>query len=83
MAGKLITIAEFDDSTKAFMALQRLEDSKIQGFLLNQNASNIYAGVPAIGRIQLQVLQCDEQKAKKALEFKADEEIEVDEQEEQ
>ncbi|MHC4122586.1 MAG: putative signal transducing protein [Planctomycetota bacterium] len=63
MADKLVTIAWFEDSIEASLAKQMLEDSEIKSILAGQNASNIYAGLPAIGAVELQVMESDVQKA--------------------
>jgi len=68
MEDKLVTIAEYMDSMEAELALQTLADYGIKAFLLGQHAADVYAGVPAVARVKLQVMQSDEGKAKQILE---------------
>ncbi len=67
MDEKLITIAEFEDYIKADMARQVLEDFDIKAIVTGDNASNIYAGIPAIERPALQVLESQAEKARRIL----------------
>lgn len=66
MAGKLVTIARFENSIEASLAKQMLEDSEIKSILAGQNAANVYAGLPTIAAVELQVMEND---VKKALEI--------------
>jgi hypothetical protein len=68
MDEKLVTIAEFDDYIGAEMAKQLLEDFGIKAIVGGANASNIYAGVPAVEGPVLQVLESDADEARKILE---------------
>ena len=70
MTDKLITIAEFADVGQADSAKSLLDDSGIKSVITGQNAANLYAGVPAIARIDLQVLESQAQKAAEILESK-------------
>jgi hypothetical protein len=64
---KLITIAEFDNYIQAEMAKQTLADFDIKAVVAGDNASNIYAGVPAVEGPVLQVMDHDAEKAKEIL----------------
>ena len=68
MADKLVTIAQFADSSQASLAKQLLADFGIESILDGQNAANVYAGVPAIANIRLQVLESSAQEALQVLE---------------
>jgi len=82
MADKLVTVAEYMDSMEAELAVQRLDDHGIKGILLGQHAADVYAGVPAVARVKLQVMQSDEGEAKQILESEENSN-EADEPEEQ
>ncbi len=85
MADKLVTIAEYMDSIQAEIAVQRLTNSGVRAILSGQYAANIYAGVPAIARIQLQVMESNADEARQILEAedKTDQTNEPQEQQEQ
>ncbi len=70
MPDKLVTIAEFADAGQADLAKSLLDDSGIKSVITGQNAANLYAGIPAIARIDLQVLESQAQKASEILESK-------------
>lgn len=65
--GKIVVVAEFDNYQQAEIARQILEDNGIQGFATGENASNLYGGISAIERPQLQVRESDAEKAKQIL----------------
>ncbi|MDD5459432.1 MAG: DUF2007 domain-containing protein [Phycisphaerae bacterium] len=67
MAGKIITIAEYDNYIEAEMAKQTLEDQGITAIVAGANAANIYS-VPAVAKVQLQVLEGQAEEAKRILE---------------
>ncbi len=67
MDEKLVTIAEFEDYIRADMARQTLEDFGIKAIVTGDNASNIYAGIPAIERPVLQVLESQADQARQIL----------------
>ena len=68
MADKLVTIAQFADSTQASLAKQLLDDFGIKSIITGQNAANVYSGVPAIASTDLQVFESQAQKALEILE---------------
>lgn len=68
MAEKLITIARFADYIEAEMAKQLLADFGIKSVVTGENAANVYAGVPALAEVELQVLESDAQRAREILE---------------
>ena len=68
MDEKLVTIAQFSDSVEAELAKQMLADFDIKSILTGQHATNVYAGVPTIARIELQVLESQAQEALEILE---------------
>ena len=69
MADKLVTIAQFPDSTQASLAQQLLADFGIKSVLTGQHATNIYSGVPALGGgCMLQILESQAQQALEILE---------------
>ncbi len=63
MAEKLITIATYNDSTEAELARQLLADFAIQAVVTDQNAANIFAGLPTIANVELQTLESNAEKA--------------------
>lgn len=67
MDEKLVTIAEFENYIKADMARQLLEDFGIKAMVAGDNASNIYAGIPAIERPVLQVFESKADQARRIL----------------
>ncbi len=67
MDEKLVTIAEFEDYIRADMARQVLEDFGIKAVVAGDNASNTYAGIPAIERPVLQVLESRADEARRIL----------------
>jgi len=68
MEEKLVTIASFADYIEAELAKQTLEDFGIKSILTGQNVANVYAGVPALIDLDLQVLDSQVQRARKILE---------------
>ena len=68
MTDKLVTIAQFADAAQAGLAKCLLDDFGIKSVITGQNAANLYAGVPAIAHIDLQVLESQAQKASEILE---------------
>jgi len=84
MDEKLVTIAQFDDYIGAEMAKQLLEDFGIKAIVGGANASNVYAGVPAVEGPVLQVLESKADEARKILEeSKADEAPQIPEEEQE
>lgn len=67
MADKLVTIAEFADYIEADLAKQLLEDFGIKSIVTGQNTANIYS-IPAIAKVDLQVLESQAQQAVEILE---------------
>jgi hypothetical protein len=67
MDERIVTIAEFEDYIKADMARQRLEDFGIKAMVGGDNASNAYAGIPAIERPVLQVFESQADEARRIL----------------
>lgn len=65
---KLVVVAEFQNYQQAEIARQILEDNGIQGFATGENTSNLYGGISAIERPQLQVRESDSEKARRVLE---------------
>jgi hypothetical protein len=65
---KIVVIAEFQNYQQAEIARQILEDNGIKGFATGENSSNLYGGISAIERPQLQVKQSDGEKARQILE---------------
>jgi hypothetical protein len=63
MSDKIITIARFENYEEADFAKQMLEDEGIKCAVVGQNAANVFVGLPAVGRIELQVFEGDAQKA--------------------
>jgi len=74
VADKLVTIAKFMDTLQADMAHQLLDDYGIKSVVTGQNAANIYAGVPALADIRLQVLESDAHRAREILESSKEQE---------
>jgi hypothetical protein len=58
MAGKLITIAKFDDYIEASMAKQALEGEDIAAVVVGEKVSALYPGTP-FAPILLQVNEAD------------------------
>jgi hypothetical protein len=67
MDEKLVTVAEFEDYIRADLARQMLEDFGIKAVIGGDNASNIYAGIPAIERPVLQVFESQAAEARRIL----------------
>jgi hypothetical protein len=59
MAGKLITIAEFEDYIEASMAKQALDEEGIAAVVVGEKVSALYPGTP-FAPILLQVNDTDE-----------------------
>ena len=74
MDEKLVTIAEFEDYIRADMARQMLEDFGIKAMVGGDNASNVYAGIPAIERPVLQVFESQADEARRILDERRKEE---------
>ena len=68
MEEKLVTIASFTDNIEAEMAKQLLDDFGIKAVVTGQNVANVYAGVPALIDLDLQVLDSQAQRAREVLE---------------
>jgi hypothetical protein len=68
MKKKLVTVAHFDSYIDADLARQLLEDEDIRAFVMGQNVGNVYAGVPAVIDIELQVPESEVVRAKEILE---------------
>jgi len=67
MSEKLVTIAQFADSTTASLAQQRLADFGIKAVLTGQHAANVYT-LPFVAVTDLQVLESQEKQARQILE---------------
>jgi PKD repeat protein len=67
VADKLVTIAQFTDSSQASLAKQLLADFGIESVLTGQNAANIYT-IPALATISLQTFENQAQQAQEVLE---------------
>ncbi len=74
MPDKLVTIAKFEDSVEADLAKQLLADFGINSILAGSGALNPFAGVPAVGPIRLQVIECKAEEAREILESKTEQE---------
>ena len=68
MADKIVTVAAFPDSAQATLAQQRLGDHGIKSVLTEENAANIYAGLPTIAQVKLQTFESQAEQAKQILE---------------
>lgn len=65
---ELITIAEFDNSTKAYLAKMQLEMEEVEAFLIDLETTTMdWALGRAIGLIKLQVREADAEKAAEIL----------------
>ncbi|MHC4657733.1 MAG: putative signal transducing protein [Planctomycetota bacterium] len=73
MADKLVTIAEFADSSEADLAKQLLADFGIDSVVTGQHAANIYT-IPAIAAAELQVFESQAQQALEILESRKERE---------
>lgn len=67
MADKLVTIAQYADSSQACLAKQLLADYGIESALTGQHAANIYT-LPSVAVTDLQVLQSQAEQACQILE---------------
>ena len=67
MADKLVTIAQYPDSTEASLAQQLLADFGIKAVLAGQHAADVYT-LPAIAATELQVLESQAEQARQILE---------------
>jgi len=67
MADKLVTIAQYADSSEASLAQQLLADFGIKAVLAGQHAADVYA-LPAIAATELQVLESQAEQARQILE---------------
>jgi len=63
MSDKIKTIAFFDNYLDAHLASQRLEDAGIRCAVTGETAANVFSGIPAASRIELQVFEQDADKA--------------------
>lgn len=63
MAEKLVTIATYNDTTEAELARQLLADFAIEAVVTDQNAANIFAGLPTIANVELQTLESNAERA--------------------
>jgi hypothetical protein len=68
MTDRLITIAQFNDSTEAEMAKQLLANNGIEAVVTGRNVANIYSGLPALGHVELQTLESRARQAQELLE---------------
>ena len=67
MADKLVTIAQFADSSQASLAQQLLADFGIKSVVTGRNAANIYT-IPAVATTGLQTFESQAQQALEILE---------------
>jgi len=67
MADKLVTIAQFADSSEADLARQLLGDFGIKAVVTGQHAANIYT-LPAVAAAELQVFESEAERALEILE---------------
>jgi len=67
MADKLVTIAQFADSSEASLAQQFLADFGIKAVLVGQHAADVYT-LPSIAVTDLQVLESQAEQAREILE---------------
>ncbi len=67
MADKLVTIAQFADSSEASLAQQLLADFGIKAVLAGQHAADVYT-LPSIAVTELQVLESQAEQAREILE---------------
>ncbi len=67
MKKKLVTVAHFDNYIEADLARQLLEDEGIKAFVMGQNVGNVYAGVPAVTDIELQIPESEVERAQAIL----------------
>ena len=67
MADKLVTIAQFSDSSDANMAKQVLADFGIEAIVLGENFANLYPALP-LQSIDLQVRESLSRQAQEVLE---------------
>ena len=65
MSDKLVTVAQFSDSFKAYMAQMRLEAEGIKSVIVGEN---LIASFPGLLKIEIQVLSNDAGKAIEILE---------------
>jgi len=68
MEDKLVTIAEYLVAEEAELDKQTLADAGIESIIAGSGPMNPFAGIPAVGDIQLQVLEHNAQKAKQIIE---------------
>jgi hypothetical protein len=68
MADKLVTIAQYADSSEASLAQQLLADFGIKAVLAGQHAADVYGGIPVLGATKLQVLESQAEQAQQILE---------------
>jgi hypothetical protein len=73
MADKLVTIAQFADSSEASLAQQLLADCGIEAVLAGQHAADIYT-LPSIAMTELQVLESQAEQARQILESRKEQE---------
>jgi hypothetical protein len=67
MTDKLVTIAQYADSTQACLAQQLLADHEIKAVLAGQHATDVYT-LPSIAMTELQVLESRAKQARQILE---------------
>jgi predicted Fe-Mo cluster-binding NifX family protein len=67
VADKLVTIAQFSDSSDANMAKQVLADFGIEAIVLGENFANLYPALP-LQSIDLQVRESQSRQAQEVLE---------------
>ena len=63
MSDRIVTIARFANSIEANLMAQLLGDAGIKAVLSGENAANMYAGLPFVANVELQVRESDAQKA--------------------
>jgi hypothetical protein len=68
MSNKLVTIAEYADSSQAELARQVLADYGIQALIMDQNTSNLWQTALPWSTTKLQVLESDADHARQILE---------------
>ena len=76
MPDKIITIATFENYLDADLARQLLEDAGIKCSVAGETAANVFSGLPAISRIELQVFDEDADKAIEILNAKPEQQQE-------
>lgn len=67
MTDKLVTIAQYPDSTQACLAQQLLADHEIKAVLAGRHSTDIYT-LPSIAMTELQVLENQAEQARQILE---------------